>query len=94
MEEEVVAHGKVLGVKEPGRRRAASLQQDVVTLEINEDNFDAADPKKRPATWSDLRNKRVMLKEHIDRIGGVSETAIIAKRLTREIDVSLYSNPC
>ena len=92
MVEEVKKHGKVLGLKAGGRGRSATLQQDVSNLDINADNFKASDPTKRPVFWSEVRIKRVMLKEHIDRIAGVSEAAIADQRPTREIDVSVITN--
>jgi hypothetical protein len=90
MVKEVATHGKVLGLKTGGRKRSATLQQDVSTFDINPDNFDAANPAKRPGFWTEVRTKRVMLKEHIDRINGTSESAIVDHRPIKEIDVSCF----
>ena len=88
MEEEIITFGKIQGVKEYGRKRAGSLQQESMNIDFNEDNFEAYNPSKRPSVWADIRLKRVMLKEHLDRIGGTQESSIMEKRAGREIDVS------
>jgi hypothetical protein len=93
MDEEAAKHGKWLDSEpevQPGRKRAATLQQDVVLLEINKNNFEASNPLKRPDFWQDIRDKRVMLKEHIDRMAGISEPTILDQRLDREIEVISY----
>ena len=54
---------------------------------INSSNYLSHDITKRPDGWFDLRLKRVMLKEHIDRIAGISESVIQdmhAERLVEE----------
>lgn len=56
-------------------------------LIINTTNYVSHDITKRPDGWFDLRLKRVMLKEHIDRIAGISESVIQdmhAERLVEE----------
>lgn len=90
MEAEMKKSGQYLGASEPvGRKRSATLQQETQNLEIHEDNFSLPDPTKRPPTWYDVRSKRVTLKEHIDRIEGLLETAIVHNRSFREIEVTL-----
>lgn len=88
MEAEMKKTGRVQDTSEPiGRKRSATLQQETQNLEIHEDNFSLPDPTKRPPTWNDVRSKRVTLKEHIDRIEGLPETAIVHNRAFREVEV-------
>jgi len=86
MLEEVRVHGQVQGLKTGGRKRSSTLQQDVSNLEVNSDNFDFPNPAKRPFFWNEVRTKRVMLKEHIERINGVPEATLTEKRPTKEVD--------
>ncbi len=62
--------------------RKASTQ---VKITITKTNFAASDSSRRPAGWIELRLKRVMLKEHIDRIAGIDEESIMDLRSDREI---------
>ncbi len=91
MKAEIQKHGKILGVKEKeyGSRRAATILQDVTMIEINEENFLLSDPTKRPNQWAEVRLKRVMLKEHMDRIAGGFEQSIIELRPLRETEEEL-----
>jgi hypothetical protein len=50
------------------------------------------DASKRPPGWADLRLKRVMLLEHIDRIAGIDEANIVDLRADREIKVGRLRN--
>jgi hypothetical protein len=59
------------------------------SLVITEENFDPRDPSKRPDGWIALRNKRVVVKEQIDRLAGVDEDTIAAMRDDRELEVTV-----
>ena len=83
---EVAQFGTVLGLKAGGRKRSATLSQDAAELDVNADNFDAPNPEKRPPFWVEVRTKRVMLKEHMDRINGMSESSISDLRPVKEVD--------
>ena len=50
---------------------------------------DPKDPAKRPQGWFEIRRKRVMVKEQIDRMSGVSEEAIAEFRPSRDLEVSV-----
>jgi hypothetical protein len=89
MIEEVKKYGKVLGI-EP-KSGISSSQSKKKTTEITRANFEAHDLNKRPEGWSELRLKRIMLKEHIDRIGGTSEDLILEMRPEREVSVYLIN---
>ena len=85
--QEVAKTGTVQGLKNPNRRRGETLKQDVVSsLDINSNNFYFPDPTKRPDFWAEVRTKRVMLKEHIERINGTSEDVIVSQRHNKEIE--------
>ena len=43
-------------------------------------NFDPQDIHKRPKNWNDVRMKRVLIKEYVDRLEGVSEEQIRENR--------------
>jgi hypothetical protein len=61
-----------------------------VKNEIGPGEFEANDPSRRPSFWAEVKLKRVMLKEHIERISGLSEQSIVAQRFMKEVDVSYY----
>lgn len=86
MLDEVAKHGTVLGLKASGRKRSATLSQDAAELDVNSDNFDAPNPAKRPVFWVEVRTKRVMLKEHMDRISGLPESSISDSRPIKEVE--------
>ena len=81
---EVAANGTVLGLKAGGRKRSASLSQDMAELDVNAENFYPATLSKRPAFWVEVRTKRVMLKDHMDRINGMTESSISDSRPRKE----------
>ena len=88
MVHEVLETGSVTG----GARREDRQQRDKeVKVHVDDSNFLATDITKRPVGWTELRLKRVMLKEHIDRLNGVDEATIIEFRPTREFDVCISS---
>lgn len=78
------------GKREFGRKRAATLAQDAANIEFSEETFDPYNPSKRPPQWTEVRQKRVMLRDHMDRISGFSETRIAEGRALREVDVSSF----
>ena len=86
---EVGKTGKVSGLKQGGRGRSATLQQDISLFDINSDNFELGNPNKRPHFWAEVRQKRVMLKEHIERISGTAESIIVEQRPYKERDEEL-----
>ena len=73
----------------PSKPRTPSLPSDrekyATVVVITKDNYSAKDSSIRPTGWAELRLKRVMLKEHIDRIAGVDEEMIADMRNDREI---------
>ena len=79
---ELKTHKKLLtGMpRDEGRKRAATVLHDVHLMEIHEDNFELSNPSKRPPLWAEIRLKRIMLKEHVERINGMSEQVIIELR--------------
>lgn len=89
IDEETAKNGGVLpGASESvGRRRAATLQ-GVSNIHFDGDNFNPGQPSVRPTGWAEIRSKRVFLKEHIERLNGVSEKLILERRPQKEIDVS------
>lgn len=79
MVKEVLATGSV----------ADALRQESqpkIPVVITKSNYEAWTLSKRPAGWEELRLKRIMLREHIDRIGGMSEDVIVGLRPEREVE--------
>jgi hypothetical protein len=57
-------------------------------LVITTHNYDSRNPSKRPAGWSDIKAKRILLLEKIDRTHGIDEeTSLRSKRPQRFQDV-------
>jgi hypothetical protein len=79
-------------VSSTGRLAGANSKHDAVTVIITKANFSSTDSTKRPPGWAELRLKRVMLKEHIDRIAGIDEENILDMRSDREIQVMAIQN--
>jgi hypothetical protein len=79
MLKEVEMYGEVLNVT------GTISATDLLT---NDKNFDAADVAKRPPGWLDLRLKRVLLREFIDRSQGKSDLAIFEARAQKFLAVS------
>lgn len=79
---EVRQHGQILGIKEVKRPVVAAVV-------VSADNYSPDDLQKRPSGWRELRTKRVMLKDHIDRLNGVDEASIVEKRKLKEIEEEL-----
>ena len=52
---------------------AINVDADVV---ITKDNFEPNDPKKRPKLWQSVLSKRVMIKEYVEELEGVSSLAV------------------
>lgn len=52
---------------------AINVDADVL---ISTDNFDPNDPKKRPKLWQNVLSKRVMIKEYVEELEGVSSLAV------------------
>jgi hypothetical protein len=44
---------------------------------INSDNFDPINISVRPSYWKEVRTKRLLIKEYVDRLEGVMEENII-----------------
>lgn len=61
----------------------SALPSDLI---FTPDNFDPADPTKRPEGWIALRQKRIVIKEQIARVGGVDEDTIAAMRDDNELE--------
>jgi len=57
-------------------------------LEITAKDFDPADPEKKPAGWSDIKLKKIYIKEWQDRKDGVDEDEIMRRRVHREKEVT------
>lgn len=86
---EVKEHGRVRSVSvAKGRRRAPTLTQANMTDEIEPGDFVANDPGRRPSFWAEVKLKRVMLKEHVERISGLPEQTIVSQRFMKEVEVS------
>jgi hypothetical protein len=85
LDEEIARNGGT--VADPPTRRRAPTLHDAMYLSFTPENFRLGDPKIRPDTWTEIRGKRVNLKEHIDRINGIPEHDIVLLRSSREIDV-------
>ena len=59
-------------------------------ISFTPDNFNALDPSKRPSNWAELRRKRVMVREHVERLeGGVTEDELKDQRNQRLAQVCL-----
>ena len=56
-------------------------------LEITAKDFDPSDPEKKPAGWSDIKLKKIYIKEWQDRKDGVDEDEIMRRRVHREKEV-------
>jgi hypothetical protein len=63
-----------------------SFYQPAETIVINDLTYDP-DTDKRPLGWTELRTKRVILKERAERKMGVSEVQILERRTQRELEV-------
>jgi hypothetical protein len=74
-------------VEKERRRGQTVLIKSSHTIVVSAETYDPKVLSKRPDGWNDLRIKRVMLKEHIDRIAGVDEEELLNKRGDREIEV-------
>ena len=86
MNAEKLKHGKYLGAPEmTTRKRSATLSQDISLLDLT-NNFIPGNPTKRDYRWSEIRTKRILLKEHLERIAGVIESEIIKNRNEKEVD--------
>jgi hypothetical protein len=75
MVEEVTIYGFALNKNEPVQ--AADIIIDAKT-------FDPKNPSKRPLGWSELRTKRVLMAEAVDRRSGAADSDIIESRTSRE----------
>lgn len=71
---------------EPRRQSMVGRPAAVAGLLVDAENYDPKMLSKRPEGWSQLRIKRVMLKEHIDRLNGVDEETLLTMRGDREIE--------
>jgi hypothetical protein len=80
---EVRRHGQLTGAKKETKKAVA------VAVVVTATNYAPDDLQKRPSGWSELRTKRVMLKEHIDRLNGVDEAGIVEKRKLKEVEEEL-----
>jgi hypothetical protein len=85
-EELMLAEVAQFGVVQ-GARQKDTASNAKASIQVTKQTFDPNVLSKRPAGWSELRMKRVMLKEHIDRLNGIDEAGIIEMRPEREIDV-------
>ena len=77
MIDEVMKYAAIMNVNPKGRsqtRDTTSPNSNTKSLSatqilITPHNYDPNDPSKRPDGWIALRNKRVIVKEQIDRLG-------------------------
>jgi hypothetical protein len=83
---EVATGGRLLTAEQ-----RAKLTADVI---ITKTNVSATDATKRPKGWAELRLKRVMFREHIDRIAGIDEENIMDMHADREILVGSLCSVC
>jgi hypothetical protein len=72
------------------RGRASSVLPPVTSFDINEDSFDPYDENVRPEGWMDIRMKRIMAKEEMERLEGVDEETIILSRKKKISQVMVY----
>ena len=66
-----------------GRTRSATLSQDISLLDLTH-NFNPGYPAQRDPLWGEIKTKRVLLKQHLERIAGI----IILCSLDSRIDYS------
>jgi hypothetical protein len=59
-------------------------------LEITRTNFKAEDPNKRPEYWKEVRMRRIVVKEYVDRLEGLDEATLKEKRAMRIVEVPNY----
>lgn len=67
---------------------AAPPASEAKTLEITAKDFDPSNPDKKPAGWSDIKLKKIYIKEWQDRKDGVDEDEIMRRRVHREKEVN------
>ena len=71
------------------RKRSGTLSQDISQLDLisyGNGDFNPGNPAKRHPDWLEIKSKRVGLKDHLERIGGVMETEIISYHESKVID--------
>lgn len=78
---EVKKYGMVLSIGAP---RATDTPYKASKLKISPETYDPQDHNKRPEGWFELRHQRVLVREHADRLAGVSEDSIFESRLQKE----------
>lgn len=78
---EVVANNAVLGFNKDVTKAGPKLH-----VEVSRINYEPWNLAKRPPNWLNLRLKRVMLREHIERIGGVNEDVTASQRAEKEFE--------
>ncbi len=76
MLQEVETYSTLLGLAGPFDEQNRLVNDVMVT----EKNYDPKVASKRPPGWSDLRLKRVLAKEKVDRSNGVSDVDILESR--------------
>ena len=75
MIDEVMKYAAIMNVNTKGRAQTRdttspnSKSLSATQILITPHNYDPNDPSKRPEGWIALRNKRVIVKEQIDRLG-------------------------
>ena len=91
MKAEIAHFGSLQGPKitPAERRRGTTVSNNGQGITVTAENYDPKVLSMRPDGWNDLRIKRVMLKEHIDRIAGMDESELMEMRADREIEVQL-----
>jgi hypothetical protein len=79
-------------VLEDSLNETAFAQLDAIDdITITAENFNASDLNMRPEGWKELRLKRVLMKEYVERLEGVPEAAISEKRAQRMKTVSIIN---
>lgn len=61
---------------------------EIKAIEITAKDFDPIHPEKRPAGWSDIKLKKIYIKEWQDRKDGIDEDEIMRRRVHREKEVN------
>jgi hypothetical protein len=99
LEQEAYAMGDMINMVETLNFSEDSLMEELeatfdsinlpAEISITPANFDPKDTNRRPANWKDIRLKRILIKEYVDRLEGVPEAAI---RENRQKNIEMVSH--